>query len=72
MEFKGLKRQTSQASMSPFGAGPEGSEVFDRQGPAASRLERQESVPVIQLVRPRLLNTTVVLHNTVYTLGWYT
>ena len=50
MNFKGLKRQTSQASMCAFGSGVDGSEVFDRQGPAASRLERQESMPVNQLV----------------------
>ena len=60
---RGLHRTTSQKSMSPFGrgciplcssqeaaAGDLGDEVFDRQGPAARRLERQESVPANRLV----------------------
>ena len=54
MEFKGLKRQTSQASMSPYGAGLGACEIYDRQGSAARRLQRQESVPANKLVRIRL------------------
>ena len=54
MEFKGLKRQTSQASMSPYGAGLGACEIYDRQGSAARRLQRQESVPANKLVIIRL------------------
>lgn len=44
--FRGLKRTTSQKSMSAYGRGglkDANCEVFDRQGPAARRLLRQES-----------------------------
>ena len=54
MEFKGLKRQTSQASMNPYGEGLGTSEIYDRQSSAARRLQRQESVPANKLVRIRL------------------
>ena len=50
MDFKGLKRQTSLRSMSPFCTDLKGSEVFDRQSAAARRLQRQESVPANRLV----------------------
>ena len=55
MEYKGLKRTTSQKSMSPFGQGKGKScEVFDREGQAVKSLLRQESVSANLLVSGRL------------------
>ena len=64
MEIRGLKRTTSQKSMSPFGQGRVGgsSEVFDRQGPAVRSLLRQDSVSY-QLVSRRLSKTINVMKN---------
>lgn len=45
-----MMRQMSESSMLPFGHGLEGSEVFDREGPAARRLLRQESITANRLV----------------------
>ena len=59
MEFKGLKRQTSLKSMSPFCTDLRGSEVFDRQGAAARRLQRQESLSANKLVSAKLTRLEV-------------
>jgi hypothetical protein len=58
-----MQRRISQTSMSPFGSGLEASEVFDRRGPAARRLQRQESIPVNRLVRTTKVFVVHHLHN---------
>lgn len=63
--FRGLKRTTSQKSMSPFGRGgrDDNCEVFDRQGSAARRLLRQESEVANLLVSKLLLSHSLILYS---------